>query len=177
MKKMLKKLKSTAGFSLSELMMTVLLMSIVLSAVGAGVNVIRNCYENITIRSEAQVLMSTTIYTIKSDLREASALSTVSQGTVYTWDGVTGSNIKDLKFMCYSKDRGYQMYYDNSASAGIMVNGTLPLVTSKTNSSGLRAELKDIKVSGNVYYFTVRIMKKDGSQVGDDQYIAVKSYA
>ena len=67
----LKRISSKKGFSLSETLMTVLLMSIVLLAITSGASTIQNSYKKVTSKADALTLLSTVTTSINADLRTA----------------------------------------------------------------------------------------------------------
>ncbi|WP_130836549.1 PulJ/GspJ family protein [Lachnoclostridium sp. Marseille-P6806] len=60
-----------AGFSLMELMVTVLLVSLLALTVGGGVTVVQRAYRAVTLRANAQTLLSSTITAMQEKLRYA----------------------------------------------------------------------------------------------------------
>ncbi len=63
-----------AGFTLAETLLAVLIMSIIFTAVGGGVIVLKNNYEKVTQRAQAQVLLATTVSAMNADLESATAV-------------------------------------------------------------------------------------------------------
>ena len=73
------KLRNEKGMTLAETLMAVLIMSIIFTAVGGGVVVMRNNYEKVTLKARAQVLITTAISLMNTDLD--SATSVTKKGT------------------------------------------------------------------------------------------------
>ena len=73
--KIRKKLNSKAGFNLAETLMTVLLMTIVLSAITAGIEAARRAYRNVRMKSDAQMLLATTITELSAEYERARYLN------------------------------------------------------------------------------------------------------
>lgn len=129
------KIKSHKGFSISEMLMAVLMISLVGLVIGGGVTVVRNSYMTITQKAEAQTLRSTALITVMNEMRYAQNIESQTEGldTFITFD---------------SPSRGYRIYYsdgkitETDKYTQILVNnatGTNPtaLVTDRTITSGL----------------------------------------
>lgn len=130
------KLLDKKGFTLSELLLVVLILSIIVVVIGGGIVVVKNAYERITLKSEAQVLLSTNITKVTDELRFASEIDTSdSQIGVPTF---TSGNM------------GYKIYLCNDESNGIcysciasqQASKKIPLLTDKTLTSGLVPEVE-----------------------------------
>ena len=74
---------SRKGFSLTELLVAVLILSMVSAVVAGGVPVARDAYEKITVSANAQVMLSTTISALRNELCTASDVSVVGTNTVH----------------------------------------------------------------------------------------------
>ena len=66
-----KKLQNKAGFTLAELLMTVLILLMVSSVVAVGVPAAANAYYKVVDAANAQILLSTTITQLRSELAYA----------------------------------------------------------------------------------------------------------
>ena len=75
MKRLLQKLYKEEGMTLAETLMAVLIMSIIFTAVGGGVVVMKNNHEKVTWKAEAQVLIAATISAINMDLEAATRVT------------------------------------------------------------------------------------------------------
>ena len=67
--------KNNKGFSLTELLVAVLILSMVSAVVAGGIPVAKDAYEKITVSANAQVMLSTTISALRNELCTASDLS------------------------------------------------------------------------------------------------------
>lgn len=172
-RKVNKKLNTSGGFTLAETLVTILIMTIVLSAITGGMMVARNAYRELSRKADAQTLLATSVSVITEDLSGASDFETAPSDCV------------DYSFKTTA--RGYRIAYRNAGSGstdgsgntsgekGIyvqpMLTGTdvntsieTPLVTQKTSTLDLytKIEIKDaaadgekpcsvVKVTVNVY--------------------------
>lgn len=78
-----KKLNTRSGFTLAETLLAILIMLMVSSIVAAGIPVARNAYENVVLASNAEVLLSTTISTLRNELGTAKDVSAHDQTITY----------------------------------------------------------------------------------------------
>ena len=75
-----RKLKSNNGFTLVELLVTVLVMSLAGIAMTTGFRMVQNSYNDMTKKANAETLLSTTIYEISSHVRYADNVFTDKEG-------------------------------------------------------------------------------------------------
>ena len=82
------KLKSRAGFTLAETLVTVMILLMVSAVVAAGIPAAKNAYEKVVLSANAEVLLSTSVSSLRENLvtaRDASAEDGVL--TFYSGDG------------------------------------------------------------------------------------------
>ena len=114
-------IKRDDGFTLAETLLAVLLMSIIFTAVGGGVVVMKNNYEKVTQRAQAQVLLATTVSAINADLESV---------TIVNLGGSAGTLTEPKAVICfYSTFRNsWCMIADGinsvSGTAAIQLNAT-----------------------------------------------------
>ena len=78
-----KKLNSKAGFSLTEMLATVIILLLVSVIVAAGIPVARDAYEKVVLASNAEVLLSSTITTLRNELGTAKDVEADSNTLIY----------------------------------------------------------------------------------------------
>jgi len=71
------------GFTLTELLMTVLIMAIAAAVVAAGMPVALRAYKNISMKAEAQVFLSTSLSELKAQLSTASNVKVSGTSITY----------------------------------------------------------------------------------------------
>jgi prepilin-type N-terminal cleavage/methylation domain-containing protein len=94
--KIKKKLHSRAGFSLTELLLAVLILLMVSSIVVAGIPAAREAYEKVVLSSNADVLMSTTISMLRNELGTAGDIE-VKESAITYYNSTRGAYSKIYK--------------------------------------------------------------------------------
>lgn len=160
---MMKKWKSRSGFSLSEMLMVVLILSLLISAIGGGVIVVKNAYEKITLKAEAQVLLSTTVTKVKDELRYAQNIEGAENPKFQS-----GNLLYPISFENGSGDEG---------DRGIIVctpEERQQLLTDSTMSSDLTPSLEyRYDSTKNKFYAVIRIFHGNESKPYLEQKITV----
>ena len=103
------KLNSQRGFSLTELLVAVLILSMVSAVVAGGIPVARDAYEKVTLSANAQVTLSTAISALRNELCTASEVNIDSNAVEYYSPSIQNySKIdvdgNDIKLYLYSKN-------------------------------------------------------------------------
>lgn len=94
-KNMTQKLKKIAGFTLAETLITVLILLMVSAVVAGGVPAAANAYRKAVDAANAQVLLSTTVNALRSELSTAWGVSDDADGKTLTYYSVrTGAKTK-----------------------------------------------------------------------------------
>lgn len=169
------KIHSEEGFTLSETLMTVVLIGLITMAMAGGIVAAKNVYQRISLRADAQTLLATTVSAVTEDL---SSVSSCDESNAFF----------------YAESRGYRMQYRNGsygkgasggntgteAQKGIQVvpkdneGGAIPLLPDKVQTRGLYAYMESLSVTkpqskGDGGYFTLKIQIKNGRK--DDQVV------
>ena len=134
------KIHSEEGFTLSETLMTVVLIGLITMAMAGGIVAAKNVYQRISLRADAQTLLATTVSAVTEDLSSVSSCDALqssgsSQQTV-TLIQDDGNPIESNAFF-YAESRGYWMQYRNgSYGTGASGNGTSGSGASGTGAFG-----------------------------------------
>ena len=173
-REMRRKLHNTNGFTLSETLMTVVLIGLVTMAMAGGIVAARNVYQRISLRADAQTLLATTVSAVTEDLSSVSSCDALqSSGSSQTEAALIqeGNPVGSNAFF-YAESRGYRMQYRNGtygngtsgtgasggntgteAQKGIQVvpkdneGGSIPLLPDKVQTRGLYAYIKSLSVT------------------------------
>lgn len=198
-REMRRKLHNTNGFTLSETLMTVVLIGLITMAMAGGIVAAKNVYQRISLRADAQTLLATTVSAVTEDLSSVSSCDALqssgsSQQAVTLIQSGTphGSNA-----FFYAGDRGYEMQYQNGtypgsgkdeasdkAQKGIKVvpkgnaGGSIPLLPDKVQTRGLYAYIESLSVTKpqskeDGGYFTLKIQIKKDDQVVEEATVCV----
>lgn len=132
------KIHSEEGFTLSETLMTVVLIGLITMAMAGGIVAAKNVYQRISLRADAQTLLATTVSAVTEDLSSVSSCDALqssgsSQQTV-TLIQDDGNPVESNAFF-YAESRGYRMQYRN----GTYGNGTSGSGASGNGTSGTGA--------------------------------------
>ena len=137
------KIHSEEGFTLSETLMTVVLIGLITMAMAGGIVAAKNVYQRISLRADAQTLLATTVSAVTEDLSSVSSCDALqssgsSQQTV-TLIQDDGNPVESNAFF-YAESRGYRMQYRNgSYGNGASGNGTSGSGASENGASGMGA--------------------------------------
>lgn len=136
------KIHSEEGFTLSETLMTVVLIGLITMAMAGGIVAAKNVYQRISLRADAQTLLATTVSAVTEDLSSVSSCDALqSSGSSQTEAALiqNGSPVGSKAFF-YAESRGYRMQYRNgSYGTGASGNGTSGSGASGTGVSEMGA--------------------------------------
>lgn len=111
------KIHSEEGFTLSETLMTVVLIGLITMAMAGGIVAAKNVYQRISLRADAQTLLATTVSAVTEDLSSVSSCDALqSSGSSQTETALIqkGNPVEPAAFF-YAESRGYRMQYRNGA--------------------------------------------------------------
>lgn len=136
------KIHSEEGFTLSETLMTVVLIGLITMAMAGGIVAAKNVYQRISLRADAQTLLATTVSAVTEDLSSVSSCDALqSSGSSQTEAALieNGTPVGSNAFF-YTESRGYRMQYRNgSYGNGASGNGTSGSGASGNGTSGTGA--------------------------------------
>lgn len=149
--------RRNAGFTLAETLLTVALLGIVLSVVGAAFMAMRETYTKMTLKAEALTLYSTAEMELSDQMHNASDITTDNDTVSFVSDGMTYT-------------------YTNDSDKGILIQDDGdPIVSDKTNSSGLYTSYDSYRYDNGI--FTMNLQVKHGNDIIYQHEIKVKPYA
>lgn len=157
------RLRSTDGFTLGEVLATVVLVGLLTLAVAAGIGVALNAYNDIRGYTEEQSLLNNAVTVVSDELRFAYDISTIS---------TTDNTI----IVFSSPGRDTRFYLANDRSNGISLVGVLdpgdgttptpdqsaplPLINTAAGTSGdtkLTAELTKLQYTNGLWTFAISV--------------------
>lgn len=162
------KLNNDHGFSLTELLATIAIMSLVTLAIAAGSVTAVRVYKQVSIKANAQTLLATSITAMSDEFEHAVVDDAESEKTEKKAITIDGDK-KGCSFL--SEKRGVEIKISNNSTDGIYVNAqaSLPLVTKKTNTYDLYTEVSDISVSttGDLIGYTISVRSASTAEYPD----------
>lgn len=136
------KIHSEEGFTLSETLMTVVLIGLITMAMAGGIVAAKNVYQRISLRADAQTLLATTVSAVTEDLSSVSSCDAL-QSSGSSQQEVTliqSGNLAESTAFFYAESRGYRMQYRNGTYGnGASGNGTSGSGASGNGASGTGA--------------------------------------
>ena len=168
------KIHSEEGFTLSETLMTVVLIGLITMAMAGGIVAAKNVYQRISLRADAQTLLATTVSAVTEDLSSVSSCDALqsSGSSQQTVTLIQDGNLAESTAFFYAESRGYRMQYRNGtygngasgtgasggntgteAQKGIQVvpkdneGGSIPLLPDKVQTRGLYAYIESLSVT------------------------------
>jgi len=113
--------KNDQGFSIAEMLIVVLILLMVSGVVAGGMPVAARAYKTVVDSSNAQLLLSTTVTTLREELGEASDVVCDSSARKFTYTNTTGG-ASEIEF----KTDGVYI-----TSANVNAGNSRPLVSNK----------------------------------------------
>lgn len=156
------KMKSKRGFTLAETLLAVLILLMVSAIVASGIPAAKNAYEKVVLASNAEVLLSTTITTLRNelgtaqDVKKPDAKSGETANTVITYYNPTrGASSKLYVASDGDNDKEeimFQRYF--SADGLIKKYDAAPLVSSKTATQDLYVTYTSVTYDKGIVTFS-----------------------
>ena len=167
--KIIQKLKSQSGISLSEMIVAILIMTMTMTTIAQSVSVFHNIYKKLVLKSEAMSVIATVSSIINADLKSAS--------------NMTFNADDNLEFF-HSDKRGYDIRFTNGKQEeengdrfdAIVIEtydyeeetGTkyIPLIPSAGYAKKLSSKLQNgIQKIDGCYEYTIEIYNRVGTLI------------
>ena len=168
-KKISRKLHSDKGFSLAELLVAILILLMVSSIVATGIPVAREAYQKVVLASNADVLLSTTVSTLRNELGTAQDVKV--DGTTITYYSPTRGT--SSKIYLEGNAIKFQRYYfdstEYSMSSGV-VPSPEPFIPSAAMSDGLYVKYNSVvepNSDGIMKIEGLTVYRQDGTDITD----------
>ena len=188
MEKIRRKLHTENGFTLAETLLAVLILLMVSTIVATGIPVARNAYEKVVLASNAEVLLSTTISTLRNELGTATDVDIP--------DGAAGNKVKSGKEITYyNSARGsssriymingrtdiqFQRYY---SAEGLLPNGATDsgnLISDKTATNNLHVTFDTVAFdqdTGIITFSNLAAVKSDKSVLASRKTLSIRVFS
>ena len=133
--KLLHKLNNRRGFSLTEMLATVLIMGFVGIIITTGAATVQRVYRKVVAHANAQTALTTTITLMKDQLAFADPESITVSGTTISFQNLN-SGEQMITLNPGTANRGFTLTY-SAAGTGTGTNMTLPLLSDSAITSDL----------------------------------------
>ena len=133
--KLLHKLNNRRGFSLTEMLATVLIMGFVGIIITTGAATVQRVYRKVVAHANAQTALTTTITLMKNQLAFADPESITVSGTTISFQNLN-SGEQTITLNPGTANRGFTLTY-SAAGTGTGTNTTLPLLSDSAITSDL----------------------------------------
>ena len=158
MKNTTQKLKNSAGFTLAETLITVLILLMVSSVVAGGVPAAANAYRKAVDAANAHVLMSTTVNALRSELSTAWGVSANNSELIY-YSARTGAKTKiyntDSTIMVqdYLEYGESQSQSENTDNTDDRLQHSLVVRSGEKDLDQFHVQFKSVKVEDDIITF------------------------
>lgn len=152
MKTICSRLGNKRGFTLAEMLMVVLILMLAGSIATVGIRSAANSYKKVVDSANAQMLLSTTVSSLRRELAMASASNSGGATITYT-----------------NGDLGYEMTLCNDVNKGISRQWTdtatrdYALVTEKAATKGMISSFSSITYANGIFTVSNLKIEKDGA--------------
>lgn len=175
----MKKIRSQKGMTLSETLIAVLLMSLVTLAITAGVTAGMRVYNRIRVKSEAQTLLSTNVAALSEYFGNQYVISNTESSD--TADTFSEESNTVLHIYNNGKQGIYVAYLDGNTVNQADVKKAekdvddQPLISDKSNTSGLYAKLSNVSNDGKITTFTVTVLDRNDKKAEIAENVKVRT--
>lgn len=151
------KIRRRDGFTLTEVLATVVLVGLMSIAVTAGVGAAIRSYRGIRLKADAQTLLATTVSAFTADMGTAENVERDPDGTVSFYSG-----FRKCKMKYQSGNDGIKVVLTGKTET------PLPLLTERTQTLDLVPEIENSGISydPDKHYFSFTIdINKEGNTI------------
>lgn len=134
--KLLHKLNNRRGFSLTEMLATVLIMGFVGIIITTGAATVQRVYRKVVAHANAQTALTTTITLMKDQLAFADPESITGSGTTISFQNLN-SGEQTITLNPGTANRGFTLTYTAGDGTGTASTTTLPLLSDSAITSDL----------------------------------------
>ncbi len=154
------------GFSIAELLVAILILSLVSTVVAGGIPVARDAYEKITLSANAQTMLSTAISALRNELCTASDVSVEDQTTLRYYS----SSIQNYSKITMASDSSNQDYTGQSVVIQQYADSSSPassfLVSASAGDNELYVRYDSVlydEATGIISFVNLRVVDEDGN--------------
>ena len=172
-KKLDQKKKDNRGFSLSELLVTVIIVSLLSVMIVTGVRTALYSHRKVTEEANAEVLLSTCVTMLRNELSTATDIQVLSDTKTITYQkggsGIKSSLRSGMSGSAASTTEPEQIYHGsvgiNSEDGSESISNETLLISSVTATEGLFISYEEISYADGVVTVTgLSVRKKDSDR-------------
>lgn len=165
-------IRNSKAFTLAEALVTVLILLLVSGIVAAGIPAAFNAYEKIVGASEAEILMSTTMTSLRNELGTAKDIAVNGTTIAYYSEAMESiarisTDNKDIKYQCYPE--GAVTMSSEALGNNVKFRENGRLVSDVTDASRMHVTYSGVTYNGDgvitIKDLSVIRVKRDGSTV------------
>ncbi len=160
-KRIRQKINSNKGFTLAETLLAMLILLMVSTIVASGIPVVQNAYVKVVLASNADVVLSTTISTLRNELGTAQEVDVpeTEGNTIITYYNGTRGATSQIYVDSLNPEQGimfqryYKQKYNNEAGQNVAYP-VAPLVSEKTATSQLYVTYDSVTMNEGIVTFS-----------------------
>lgn len=161
----MRKLRSAVGASLAETLVTILLLSIILSAVVAGIPAVMSAYREVRLKADAQTLLATAVTAVTDELRYAEDVQYSTDDYTF-YSSKRSATIKLVNSTYVVTESTSSDLSDHGIFIQNITTGNqTPLLTRQTQTLGLYASLTPGSMENGCIVYTVSVISSDGKVI------------
>lgn len=166
-----RKLHSKKAFTLAEVLLAVLILVMVSVIVATGIPAARNAYERVVLGSNADILLSTTVSTLRNELGTARNIKTPSDaeakaGTMITYYNPTrGSSSRIFVPSVGKQEILFQRYYSGEGLS-MDTYATVPLISAQTATGDLYVTYDSVSYANGILTFSKLSVNRTSGTTG-----------
>ena len=165
------KLRSQRGFTLAEVLVAILILLMVTSIVAAGIPAARNAYEKVVLSSNAEVLLSTTITSLRNELGTAKDIKTETGSTRITYYNTTRGSTSQLYV---NEDTGKIMLQRYYSDEGLSQGSTAEQLLEKSGSEKLTVSYDEVEYKNGIVTFSNLSVKRDDTPLTTREKVSIR---
>ena len=187
MEKIRRKLHTENGFTLAETLLAVLILLMVSTIVATGIPVARNAYEKVVLASNAEVLLSTTISTLRNELGTSTdvdipggtAVNNVKSGKAITYYNSARGSSSRIFMVDGGTDIQFQRYY---SAEGLLPNAVPDpgnLISDETATNNLHVTFDTVAFDQDtgIITFSNLTVKRDSSVLASRDTLLIRVFS
>ena len=157
-------IRNRQGYSLTELLMVILILGLIAASIGGGVTAVRDAYEKVTLRANAETILSTTVTAMRDELAYAEKIDSGDNPAFYS-----GNSHTYIRYINSGNTDGIKIqYYTGSEEDHIESGEPVLLLSEKAMGGKLYTVFTDYTYDSSRKIFTVTGLKAIEKSTGKE---------